>query len=87
MLTGFHGALMAGEEKRVVATQREIDEVKGAHRAYAKIESFNAYSIKDLLKAHALMTKGLVEKPVTIHTWLRYEQASPDCHIGRCLNP
>ena len=46
--------------KRVAATRREIDEVKGTHRAYAKIESFNAYSVKDLLKAHALMTKGLV---------------------------
>ena len=54
-------AVLAG--KRVVATRREIDEVKGAHRAYAKIESFNAYSVEDLLKAHALMTKGLVERP------------------------
>ena len=54
-------AVLAG--KRVAATRREIDEVKGAHRAYAKIESFNAYSVKDLLKAHALMTKGLVERP------------------------
>ena len=44
--------MLAG--KRVVATRREIDEVKGAHRAYAKIESFNAYSVKDLLKAHLL---------------------------------
>ena len=39
--------MLAG--KRVVATRREIDEVKGAHRAYAKIESFNAYSVKDLV--------------------------------------
>lgn len=54
-------AVLAG--KRVAATRREIDEVKGAHRAYAKIESFNAYSVKDLLKAHALMTKGLVDRP------------------------
>lgn len=54
-------ALLAG--KRVVAPQREIDEVKGAHLAYSEIEKYNPYSLKDLLKAHALMTKGLVDKP------------------------
>lgn len=56
-------AVLAG--KRVTATRREIDEVKGAHRAYAKIETFNPYSVDDLLKAHALMTDGLVEHPGT----------------------
>ena len=54
-------AILAG--KRVSGPQREIDEVKGAHAAYEAIESFNPYSIDDLLKAHGLMTKGLVERP------------------------
>ena len=54
-------AILAG--KRVSGTQREIDEVKGAHAAYEAIESFNPYSIDDLLKAHGLMTKGLVDRP------------------------
>jgi len=54
-------AVLAG--RRVVAAQREIDEVKGAHRAYMKIKSFNPFSVKDLLKAHALMTNGLVKSP------------------------
>ena len=54
-------AILAG--KRVAGPQREIDEVKGAHAAYEAIESFNPYSIDDLLKAHSLMTKGLVDRP------------------------
>ena len=54
-------AILAG--KRVSGPQREIDEVKGAHAAYEAIESFNPYSIDDLLKAHGLMTKGLVDRP------------------------
>ena len=54
-------AILAG--KRVSGPQCEIDEVKGAHAAYEAIESFNPYSIDDLLKAHGLMTKGLVDRP------------------------
>lgn len=53
-------AILAG--KHVLGSQREIDEVKGAHAAYEAIELFNPYSIDDLLKAHGLMTKGLVER-------------------------
>ena len=49
--------------KRIAGSQREIDEVKGAHAAYEAIESFNPYSIDDLLKAHGLMTQGLVDRP------------------------
>jgi Fic family protein len=54
-------AILAG--KHVAGPQREIDEVKGAHSAYEAIESFDPYSIDDLLKAHGLMTKGLVDRP------------------------
>ena len=53
-------AILAG--KRVVGSKREIDEIKGAHAAYEAIESFNPYSVSDLLKAHALMTKDLVDR-------------------------
>lgn len=53
--------ILAG--KRVAGPQREIDEVRGAHAAYEAIESFNPYSVDDLLKAHGLMTKGLVDRP------------------------
>ena len=54
-------AILAG--RRVAAPAREIAEVKGAHAAYEAIESFDPYSVKDLLKAHGLMTKGLVDSP------------------------
>ena len=54
-------AILAG--KRVTGSKREIDEVKGAFAAYAAVEKFDPLSSKDLLKAHALMTKGLVDRP------------------------
>jgi len=54
-------AILAG--KRVSGSKREIDEVKGAHAAYAAVEKLNPLSSRDLLKAHGLMTAGLVEKP------------------------
>ena len=53
--------ILAG--KRIAGPQREIDEVKGVHAAYEAIESFNPYSVDDLLKAHGLMTEGLVDRP------------------------
>ncbi len=54
-------AVIAG--KRVVGLKREIDEVKGAHAAYSKIEEFDHLQLKDILRAHALMMKDLVESP------------------------
>ena len=54
-------AVLAG--KHVAAPKREIEEVRNAHNAYAAIESFNPYSAKDLLKAHGVMTAGLVDRP------------------------
>lgn len=54
-------AILSG--KRVAGPKREIDEIKGAHAAYEAIESFDPYSVDDLLKAHGLMTKGLVARP------------------------
>ena len=54
-------AILAG--KRVVAPQREIDEIKGAHAAYSRIARFDPYSMDDLLRAHGLMTAGLLSRP------------------------
>lgn len=54
-------AILAG--KRVAGSSREIAEVKCAHKAYNALEKFNPYSIDDLLKAHGLMTEGLVDRP------------------------
>ncbi|GHU21555.1 Fic family protein [Alphaproteobacteria bacterium] len=50
-------------EGRVVAgKQTEIKEVKNAYEAYDKIMTFDPYAISDFLKAHKLMTQGLVNE-------------------------
>ena len=54
-------AILAG--RRVAGSKREIDEVKGAFAAYAAVAKFDPLSSKDLLKAHGLMTAGLVDNP------------------------
>lgn len=59
-------ALLDG--KRVVGDRREIAEIEGAHRAYGRIAEFNPHSLRDLLKAHALMMGGLVERPGRFRT-------------------
>jgi Fic family protein len=50
-------------EGRVVAgRQEEIKEVKNAYEAYDKIMTLNPYAVGDFLKAHKLMTQGLVKE-------------------------
>lgn len=49
--------------KRVAGSRREITEVECAHRAYLAIGEFDPYSVDDLLRAHGLMTAGLVDRP------------------------
>jgi len=46
----------------VAGKQTEIKEVKNAYEAYDKIMTFNPYAAKDFLKAHRLMTDGLVNE-------------------------
>ncbi len=48
--------------KRVLAPPAEIKEVKNAYEAYEQLQKLNMYSIKDLLKAHKLMTNELVKE-------------------------
>lgn len=50
------------EGKMVAGKQTEIKEVKNAYEAYDKIMTFDPYAIGDFLKAHQLMTEGLVEE-------------------------
>lgn len=50
------------EGKRVAGKQTEIKEVKNAYEAYDKIMTFDPYSVGDFLKAHKLMTEGLLEE-------------------------
>ncbi|MDR0948546.1 MAG: Fic family protein, partial [Lachnospiraceae bacterium] len=48
------------EGKLVAGKQTEIKEVKNAYEAYDQIMTFDPYKIKDFLKAHKLLTQGLV---------------------------
>ncbi|MCK9524467.1 MAG: Fic family protein [Limnochordia bacterium] len=50
------------EGKMVAAKQTEVKEVKNAYEAYDKIMTFDPYKIADFLKAHKLMTQGLVKE-------------------------
>lgn len=50
------------EGKVVAGKQTEIKEVKNTYEAYDKIMTFNPYAVKDFLKAHKLMTDGLVKE-------------------------
>jgi Fic family protein len=48
------------EGKMVAGKQSEIKEVKNAYAACDEIMTYNPCSVKDFLKAHKLMTQGLV---------------------------
>ena len=48
--------------KRVIAPPKDITEVKNAYEIYEMIDSLNPYSVDDLLRAHEVMTRGLVEE-------------------------
>ena len=56
------------EGKLVAGKQEEIKEVKNAYEAYDKIMSFDPYAIKDFLKAHKLMTAGLIKESGTFRS-------------------
>ncbi len=49
--------------KKVVATLREIQEVKNAIAAYDLFNQLDPYSTKDLLKAHKVMMTALIDEP------------------------
>lgn len=48
--------------KHVLAPPKDIAEVKNAYEIYERLEELDPYSIDDLLDAHAIMTRGLVEE-------------------------
>lgn len=48
--------------KRVLAPQKDIEEVHNAFNAYEKLSGINPYSIDDLLKIHGIMMNGLVKE-------------------------
>ena len=50
------------EGKRIIAPPKDIAEVKNAYEIYEMMESLDPYSVDDLLNAHAIMTRDLVEE-------------------------
>ncbi len=48
--------------KRVLAPPKDIAEVKNAYEIYEMMDMLNPYSVDNLLNAHGVMTKGLVEE-------------------------
>ncbi len=53
-------AVLAG--KRIIAPPKDIAEVKNAYEIYDCMESLNPYSVDDLLTAHSIMVRGLVQE-------------------------
>jgi len=56
------------ENKRVIAPQKDILEVKNAIKVYDAFQSFNALSLPSFLKALALLMKGLIPMPGKFRT-------------------
>lgn len=48
--------------KHVLAPPKDIAEVKNAYEIYERLDELNPYSVEDLLTAHRIMTRGLVDE-------------------------
>ena len=48
--------------KHVLAPPKDIAEVKNAYEVYERLNELNPYSVEDLLTAHRIMTRGLVDE-------------------------
>lgn len=51
------------DNKRVLAPQKDIQEVKNAIQVYKQIDKYKAYSLTSLLQAHKMLMTGLVDNP------------------------
>ena len=48
--------------KQVLTPPKDIAEVKNAYEIYERLEELDPYSVDDLLTAHSIMTRGLVDE-------------------------
>lgn len=48
--------------KQVLAPPKDIAEVKNAYEIHERLEELDPYSVDDLLTAHGIMTRGLVDE-------------------------
>lgn len=56
------------DNKRIIAPEKDIVEVKNAIRAYQNLESYNTTSLTSFCIAHATLMNGLIENPGKIRT-------------------
>lgn len=63
--------------KRVLAPPKDIAEVKNAYEIYERLDELDPCSVDDLLIAHGIMTRGLVEESGMFRT--RPVHGSPGC--------
>ncbi len=49
--------------KRVIAPNKDITEVKNAIKVYNKLSKFKVYDLKSLCKAHEILMEGLIDNP------------------------
>jgi Fic family protein len=54
--------------KRIIAPEKDIVEVKNAIEAYENLENYNHTSLTSFCKAHAILMKGLIENVGKIRT-------------------
>lgn len=54
--------------KHVLAPPKDIAEVKNAYEIYERLDELDPYSVDDLLTAHSIMTRGLVEESGVFRT-------------------
>lgn len=54
--------------KHVLAPPKDIAEVKNAYEIYERLDELDPYSADDLLTAHGIMTRGLVEESGVFRT-------------------
>jgi len=54
--------------KRVLAPQKDILEVKNAIVLYSKLNEFNVYQLESLYNAHAILMKGLIDQAGKLRT-------------------
>ena len=54
--------------KQVLASPKDIAEVKNAYEIYEWLEELNPYSVDDLLTDHGIMTRGLMEESGVFRT-------------------
>lgn len=54
--------------KHVLAPPKDIAEVKNAYEIYERLDELDPYSVDDLLTAHGILTRGLLEEPGIFRT-------------------